>query len=93
MVSTGQAALLRSPRTVTIPIAGRRLAGPRNDRLRLAALDGDKVMARRTWCFGWMKRSIVLTFVLAAIGYLAGTKTASFSGPLMLTLRRAISAE
>jgi hypothetical protein len=27
------------------------------------------------------------------IGYLAGTKTASFSGPLMLTLRRAISAE
>jgi nicotinamide riboside transporter PnuC len=55
-------------------------------------------MARRTWMkreqwLIWIAAAIVLTFVLAAIGYLAGTKTAIFSGPLMLTLRRAISAE
>jgi nicotinamide riboside transporter PnuC len=55
-------------------------------------------MARRTWMkreqwLIWIAAAIVLTFVLAAIGYLAGTKTASFSGPLMLTLLRALSAE
>ena len=43
-------------------------------------------MARRTWMkreqwLIWIAAAIVLTFVLAAIGYLAGTKTAIFSGP------------
>ena len=49
-------------------------------------------MKREQWLI-WIAAAIVLTFVLATIGYLAGTKTASLSGPLMLTLRRAISAE
>ena len=43
-------------------------------------------MKREQWLI-WIVAAIVLTFVLAAIGYLAGTKTASFSGPVTLTLR------
>ena len=37
-------------------------------------------MKREQWLI-WIAAAIVLTFVLAAIGYLAGTKTAIFSGP------------